>query len=204
MMTRRRSVPRLLHFTATGKEKTLSEPDHEVTTGSRRAFDGRMLHVRVDDVTLPSGRTSVREVIEHPGSVIIVPLTSDDDVLMIRQFRHVTGKILLGLPAGLIDPGEEVLETARRELREETGHEAESLRLLTTVFASPGYTEERSSIVLAEGCRPVDQEPDQDEPIELARYAVGELSTLLVPGNTELEDAHAMLGLLWLLRLRGM
>ncbi len=182
----------------------MSELDHEVTTGTRRAFDGKMLHVRVDDVTMPSGRVSVREVIEHPGSVIIVPVTPDDEVLMIRQFRHVTGRVLLGLPAGLIDPGEEIMATAERELREETGHEAESLRLLTTVYASPGYTEERSSIVLAEGCRPVEQEPDEDEPIELARYAVGELSTLLVPGETELEDAHAMIGLLWLLRLRGM
>ncbi len=182
----------------------MPELDHEVMTATRRAFDGKMLHVRVDDVTLPSGRTSVREVIEHPGSVIIVPVTADDDVLMIRQFRHVPGRVLLGLPAGLIDPGEEIMETARRELREEIGHEAESLRLLTTVYASPGYTEERSSIVLAEGCRPVEREPDQDEPIALARYAIGELSTLLIPGNTELEDAHAMIGLLWLLRLRGM
>lgn len=179
-------------------------PDHEVTIGSRRAFDGKLLHVRVDDVTLPSGRTSVREVIEHPGSVIIVPVTIDDRVIMIRQFRHVTGKILLGLPAGLIDPGEEILETARRELREETGHEAASLRLLTTVYASPGYTDERSSIALAEGCRAVDHETDPDEPIKLVRYGVAELPSLLVPGDTELEDAHAMIGLLWLLRLRGM
>jgi len=179
------------------------DQDHEVTTGSRRAFDGKMLHVRVDDVTLPSGRASVREVIEHPGSVIIVPVTPADEVLMIRQFRHVTGRVLLGLPAGLIDPGEEIMATARRKLREETGHEAETLQLLTTVFASPGYTEERSSIVLAKGCRPVAREADPDEPIELARYAIGELPALLVPGDTELEDAHAMIGLLWLLRLRG-
>lgn len=179
-------------------------PRHEVTIGSRRIFDGKMLHVRVDDVTLPSGRTSVREVIEHPGAVIIVPVTLDDQVIMIRQFRHVTGRILLGLPAGLIDPGEEIMETARRELREETGHEPGSLRHLTTVFASPGYSEERSSIVLAEGCRAVERESDPDEPIELVRYPIAAIPNLLVPGDTELEDAHAMLGLLWLLRLRGM
>jgi ADP-ribose pyrophosphatase len=64
---------------------------HETRTGSRRAFDGRLLHVRVDDVRLPSGRASVREVVEHPGSAVIVPVTSDGHVLMIRQYRHVTG-----------------------------------------------------------------------------------------------------------------
>jgi ADP-ribose pyrophosphatase len=132
-----------------------------------------------------------------------VPVTSDDRVIMIRQFRQAAGRILLELPAGLIDPGEEILATAQRELHEETGYEAGSLRHLTTVFASPGYSEERTSIVLAEGCRAGGHEPDPDEPTELVRYSIGAIPDLLGRGDTKIEDAHAMIGLLWLLRLRG-
>jgi ADP-ribose pyrophosphatase len=204
MMTRRQVAPRFIVPGSYAQEMQVSDvPDHEVTTGSRRAFDGKLLRVRVDEVTLPSGRTSVREVVEHQGSVVIVPVTPDNQVILIRQFRHATGRILLELPAGLIDPGEEILATARRELREETGYEAGSLRHVTTVFASPGYSEERTSIVLAEGCRAGGHKPDPDEPIELVRYPIAAIPDLLVPGDTEIADAQAMIGLLWLLRLRG-
>jgi len=174
---------------------------HEVGFGSRRAFDGHLLHVRVDDVRLPSGRESVREIVEHPGSVVIVALTTDQEVLMIRQFRYATGRYLLELPAGLIDPGEHFMESAARELIEETGYRAGSLRHLTTVFMSPGYTQERSAIVLAKDCQPVDHAPDQDEPIELILRPLASLGELLLPGNTAIEEAQAMLGILWLLRL---
>ena len=174
---------------------------HEMMTGSRRAFDGHLLHVRVDDVQLPSGRKSVREIVEHPGSVVIVPVTSDRRVLLIRQYRYATGRYLLELPAGLIDPGEHMMETAARELKEETGYEADSLRHLTTVYVSPGYSQERSAIVLATGCRKVEHTPDQDEPIELLDVGIDSVPELLVPGNTAIENAQTMLGLLWLLRL---
>lgn len=176
---------------------------HEVKTGSRRAFDGHLLHVRVDDVQLPSGRESVREIVEHPGSVVIVPVTRDRQVLLIRQYRYATGRYLLELPAGLIDPGEHVMETAARELKEETGYEAESLRHLTTIYVSPGYSRERSAIVLATGCRKVEHTPDQDEPIELIEVGIDTIPDLLVPGNTAIENAQTMLGLLWLLRLEA-
>lgn len=174
---------------------------HEVGIGSRRVFDGRLLHVRTDDVRLPSGRESVREIVEHPGSVVIVALTPDLDVLLIRQYRYATGRYLLELPAGLIDPGEHFMAAAGRELIEETGHQAGSLRHLTTVFMSPGYTQERSAIVLAKDCQPIDHVRDQDEAIELIRHPLASLGELLVPGNTAIEEAQAMLGLLWLLRL---
>jgi len=176
---------------------------HEEQTGSARAFDGKLLHVRVDDVRLPSGRESVREIVEHPGSVVIVPVTVADDVILIRQFRHATGRTLLELPAGLIDPGEEILETARRELLEETGYVAGTLRHLTTVYVSPGYSEERTSIVLAEGCVATPHEPDQDEPMQVLTRPLTSIPDLLIPGETVIENAQAMLGLLWLLRLRA-
>lgn len=174
---------------------------HEVKTGSHRAFDGHLLHVRVDDVRLPSGRKSVREIVEHPGSAVIVPVTRERQVLLIRQYRYATGRYLLELPAGLIDPGEHVMETAARELKEETGYEADSLRHLTTIYVSPGYSQERSAIVLATGCQKVEHTPNQDEPIELIEVGIDSIPDLLVPGNTAIENAQTMLGLLWLLRL---
>ncbi len=176
---------------------------HEEQTGGVRAFDGKMLHVRVDTVRMPSGRETVREIVEHPGSVVIVPVTVDDEVILIRQFRHATGRTLLELPAGLIDPGEEILETARRELHEETGYVAETLRHLTTVYVSPGYSEERTSIVLAEGCVATEHEPNPDEPLQILRRPLGSIPELLIPGETVIENAQAMIGLLWLLRLRS-
>lgn len=177
---------------------------HEERIGTRRVYDGHLLHLRVDDVRLPSGRESVREIVEHPGSVVIVPLTAEREVLLVRQFRYATGRYLAELPAGLIDPGEHFMETATRELTEETGYAAESLRHLTTVYVSPGYAQERSAIVLATGCRPVAHVPDQDEPLELIRHPLATLDELLVPGNTAIENAPTMLGLLWLLRLDRM
>lgn len=162
-----------------------------------------MLHVRVDNVRLPSGRESVREVGEHPGSVVIVPVTVNDEVILIRQFRHATGRTLLELPAGLIDPVEEILETARRELHEETGYVAGTLRHLTTVFMTPGYSNERASIVLAEDCVATDHEPDPDEPIQIVTMPIAGIPALLEPGSSEVEDAQGVIGLLWLLRLRA-
>ncbi|MGN6030339.1 MAG: NUDIX hydrolase [Thermomicrobiales bacterium] len=174
---------------------------HEVTTGTRRGFDGKLLHVRVDEVRLPSGAMSGREVIEHPGSAVVLPVTADREVLMIRQYRHAFGRYLLELPAGLIDPGETVVQTAARELIEETGYAAGSLRFLTAVLASPGYTQERTALVLATGCHPVPHEADEDEPIDVLKVPLAELGAFLTPGNTAIENAHAMLGVLWLLRL---
>lgn len=174
---------------------------HEETTGSRRAFDGRLLHVRVDEVRLPSGAMSGREVVEHPGAAVILPVTVEREVLLIRQYRHVFGRYLLELPAGLVDPGEHVVQTAARELIEETGYVAGSLHHLTTVLPSPGYTQERVALVLATGCTPVPHVADEDEPIDLMPMPISALGDLLVPGDTAIENALAMLGVLWLLRL---
>ncbi|HYH10905.1 MAG TPA: NUDIX hydrolase, partial [Thermomicrobiales bacterium] len=85
---------------------TETDKPHEEHLATRRAYDGHILHVRVDDVRLPSGRETVREIIEHPGSVIVLPVTTDGEVLLIRQYRYVTGEVLFELPAGLIDEGE--------------------------------------------------------------------------------------------------
>lgn len=178
-------------------------PRHETTLTSRRAYDGRLVSVRVDDVRLPTGRVSTREVVEHPGSVLIIPVTTDNRVLLIRQYRHVIGRETLELPAGLIDPGETPEITAPRELTEETGYAAGSIRILATTYMSPGYAEEQTTFVLAEGCVPVAHTPDPDEPIALVPTPLSDVPALVEPGSIQIVDAQALLGLLWLLRLRG-
>ena len=96
-------------------------PPLDETLSSRRGFDGAWVHVRVDEVRLPTGRVTTREVVEHPGSVAIVGVTGDGNVLLLRQSHHTIGRTLLGIPAGTLEPGESPEACARRELTEETG-----------------------------------------------------------------------------------
>lgn len=174
---------------------------HEERLSTERAFEGELIKVRVDKVRLPSGSEGVRELVEHPGSVVIVPVTSDGKVLFVRQYRYATGAYLLELPAGLMDEGEDPLTSAKRELLEETSHEAGSMRELCTTYISPGYTEEVTTIFLAENCTPVEYEDDEDEPMQLIYIPLEEIPEILAPGSETVGDAQTMLGMLWLVRL---
>ena len=172
---------------------------HEIRTGSRRAFDGRLLHLRVDDVRLPSGRTSVREVIEHPGSVAILPITATGEILLVRQYRYAVGRELLEIPAGLLDPGESPEAAARRELREETGHEAGKLQLITACFPAAGFSNEHQTRFLATNCTPVPYDADPDEGISLVRMPLGELDARLANNDELFQDGKTGFALLWYL-----
>jgi ADP-ribose pyrophosphatase len=174
---------------------------HEEQTSTERGFDGKLLHVRVDQVRLPSGRPAVREIVEHPGSVVIVPVTVERTVLLIQQYRYAVDEYLLELPAGLIDPGEMVLPAAGRELTEETGYQAGSLEILADVYVSPGYSQERTRIVLADHCEPVPHDPDIDEPIQIIHLSLVQVPDLLTRRSPLVANMQAMLGLMWLYRL---
>lgn len=179
-----------------------TDKPHEQHLATRRAYDGHILHVRVDDVRLPSGRETVREMIEHPGSVIVLPVTTDREVLLIRQYRYTTGESLIELPAGLIDEGEEPEVAARRELTEETGYEAGRLAFLGAAWVSPGYTQEQSHFYVAAECAQVEHEPDEDEPIDVIHVPLADLPELLMPGVSPIRNAQSLLALNWFLRLQ--
>ncbi len=172
---------------------------HERTLASDRAFDGHLLHVRVDQVSLPSGRHSQREVVEHPGSVAIVALTARDELILVRQWRYSIQSELLEIPAGTREPGESPVITAARELREETGYLARELREIATLFPTAGYSTEQMHVFLAASCQRGDRDESGDERTEVVLVPRSELTRLLQPGEHQIRDAKTAIGLLWLL-----
>jgi ADP-ribose pyrophosphatase len=174
--------------------------EHERTLRSERGFDGKLVRVRVDHVQLPSGRESVREVVEHPGAVAILALTIEDEIILVRQWRHAVGARLLEIPAGTREPDEPEAETARRELVEETGFAPGEVKPVLRFFSSAGYSNEELTLLVATGCAPVTRDADPDEGTEVVLVPRADLPLLLEPGEDAIRDAKTLIGLLWLLR----
>jgi ADP-ribose pyrophosphatase len=150
-----------------GEEET--EPLPRVL-GSQMVYAGRVVSLRVDEIALPQGGTALREVVYHPGAVVVAALDSDGHVYLVKQYRHPVRRYLLELPAGGLEPGEEPLAAAKRELREEVGLEAREWTALGSFFSSPGFANERLHAFLARGLLRVPADPDDDEDISVVRY----------------------------------
>jgi ADP-ribose pyrophosphatase len=172
---------------------------HEETTGSRIAYDGGLVRIRVDDVRLPSGRESERVVVEHPGAVAVVGLTPAGEVILVRQWRHAIGRSLLEIPAGTREHGEPAVETAKRELVEETGYRAGEIEEIARFTTSAGYSSEEMTLFLATGCVAHEREASEDERTDVVLVPRAEVARLL-DGPERMEDAKSLIGLLWLLR----
>ena len=167
----------------------------EQVTGSEQIYTGKVLTLRVDRVTLPSGRATTREVVGHPGAVAIVPLLPDGRAVLVRQYRHATGETLLEIPAGTRDvPGETPEATAARELEEETGYRATHLTQVLDFYTAPGFCTERMLVYLATGLSRGDQQLMDDEAIAVELVALDDVPALLARG--ELSDAKTIAGLL--------
>lgn len=165
----------------------------EKRIASTRVFEGRVIKVRVDDVALPTGKRVTREVIEHPGAVAVIAIRKDRSVVMVRQYRHAAGKVLLEIPAGKLDKNEDPDSCASRELVEETGYKAAVIRKLASVYTTPGFTDEIIHIYLAEDLSQAEQNTDEDEFIDIEYYSPEQLKELIKAGH--IEDAKTMLGL---------
>ena len=141
--------------------------------------------VRVDRVRLPNGAEATREVVEHADAVTIVPIDKDGSVVLVRQYRHPLGMTLLELPAGGIEEGEEPLEAAQRELREETGLAAGKLVALGGFYSAPGFLTEYLHLFLANDLTESPLAPDPDEFVEVVRIPVAKLQTMIAWGDVQ-------------------
>ena len=166
----------------------------EKTLSQEYKYKGRIVNLRVDEVELPGGHTSVREVVEHPGGVCVAALTDREELLFIRQFRYPYQEAILELPAGKRSPGEDPLECGIRELKEETGAVAARVEPLGRLYPSPGYTDEIIYLFLATGLSFGDSHPDDDEFLEPERLPLEEAVRRVMDG--ELDDAKTQIAVL--------
>src|ERR1700737_276978 len=161
-------------------------------------YKGPIFGVRRDEVLEPTGVRTIREVITHPGSVVVMPMLPDGRIILIRQYRHAARQFLWELVAGRMEPGESVRRSAARELIEETGYRAKRFRVFLDLFPTPGFLEERMYILLAEGLTLGKAEPEEDEKIVAKAYTRGELDKMIQRGV--LRDAKSIAGLLYYFR----
>jgi ADP-ribose pyrophosphatase len=182
--------------------QTMSD-DHKDLTERRvrgeAVFDGKLLHVRRDVVRLPDGAEATREYIVHPGAVTIIPVLDSGALVMERQYRYPLGRELVELPAGKIDPGESTLETARRELLEETGYTARSWARVATIHPLCGYTNEMIELWLARGLRHEGRRLDHGEFLETFTLALADAVEWVRIGR--ITDAKTIVGVLWAERI---
>jgi len=165
---------------------------------STSIYEGPVFGLRRDEVIEPSGVRAIREVITHPGSVVVLPVLPDRRILLIQQYRHATRQYLWELVAGRIDAGETPKTAAARELIEETGYRAKRLRVFMEFFPTPGFLEEKMFLLLAEGLTAGEAEPEEDEKIISRAYKPKELEEMIRSGK--LRDAKSIAGILFYLR----
>lgn len=167
----------------------------EITLSSQTVFKGKLLHVKADQVRLPNGHESVREYIVHPGAAMIIALLDEQTIVLERQYRYPLNRHFIELPAGKIDPGEDPLHTAQRELREECGYIASEWRHLTTLHPGIGYSNERIELYLARGLTQTGNQLDEDEFLEVLHVPMAEAMNWIRDGR--ITEAKAVTGLLW-------
>lgn len=167
------------------QEKTLKENE---------VFHGHLLHMFNDEVELPNGDISHREVVRHPGGATVCAITEDMEIALVRQYRYPYGEEILELPAGKLEPGEDPAEAARRELKEETGLIADELLPLGTIYPSPGYTDEIIYAYLSIGAKQGEQQLDTDEFVNVVYIPVDKALGMVV--ENELPDAKSQIAIL--------
>ncbi|AQQ53666.1 NUDIX hydrolase [Planococcus lenghuensis] len=169
----------------------------EKTVHSERIYEGKIINLKVDDVTLPNGKQSKRELVEHPGAVAVIAITPDNKLVMVEQYRKALERSIVEIPAGKLEKGEEPAASAKRELEEETGYTAGSFRHIQSFSTSPGFADEVIHLYAAEELKKTEQgaAPDEDEFVELLEVTMEEAEQMMQDGR--IYDAKTAFAVLW-------
>ncbi len=164
------------------------------TLSSEVIYDGRVVHLFLETVRLPDGKTAKREIIHHPGAVAIVPFDADGNVILVRQFRQAARAMLIEIPAGTLEPGEDPLACAIRELQEEIGYKPGKINSLGGIYTAPGYTSEFIHLYIASDLIKSRLAHDADEFIEVLHVPLDEAIQMI--GDARIADGKTVSGLL--------
>lgn len=173
------------------KEKILNE---------KILYKGKIVNIKEVEVELPNGKISKRELVEHPGAVAILPIDTDGNIFFVKQYRMCTGEILLEIPAGKLNYGEDPYQCAMRELEEEIGYKAKKLKLIHTFYTSPGISNEILYLFEAEDLEKTQSNPDEDEFLEIISINKENLETLIE--DNKIKDAKTLIGIYYYLTRR--
>jgi ADP-ribose pyrophosphatase len=173
------------------------QPENPETSVIRHqeVYSGKIVTLDVDTIRLPSGKTTIREVIHHPGGVTAVPVLDDGRILLIRQFRYPIGKFIYELPAGKLDSGQPPRETMARELEEETGYRAAELTYVSSFYTTPGISDELIHFFIARGLTRCAQQLEEGEHITVEAFSPEECREKIHAG--QISDGKTILGLQW-------
>lgn len=166
----------------------------EKTVSERHIYKGNIINVDNLTITLPDGRQATRDIVRHPGASVVVPLNEKGEVYMVRQFRKPIDMVTLEIPAGKLDPGEDPLVCAKRELKEETGLEAKEIQHLVSIHSTPGFSDEVLHMYSATGLSEGESCADEDEFISTEKYPVADLIDMIL--NGKITDAKTIIGVL--------
>lgn len=170
----------------------------EKTVHSEPIFNGKVISLKVDDVTLPNGKVAKREIVNHPGAVAVIAITQENKLILVEQYRKALERSIIEIPAGKLEKGELPELTARRELEEETGLGCNELTYLQTFATSPGFADEVIHLFVARGLYEVEQraQMDEDEFVELLEVSVEEAEQMVA--EQKIYDAKTAFAVLWL------
>ncbi len=175
----------------------------ETTLSSTLIYDGKIVHLYRDEIVLPNGHTSIREVIRHVGAVCVVPLTEEGEVICVRQYRYPHACVLLEIPAGKLDSKEEDRPSAAlRELREETGARCTRLTSIGQLLSTPAFVDEVIDMYLAEGLTFGETDPDEDEFLDIVRIPLPELVDQILCGEVTDAKTQAAVLKVWVMKQR--
>ena len=167
----------------------------EKTLDSKIVYKGKIFNIRRDTVLAVNGKNAYRDILEHNGAAVLLPITKQGKIVLVRQWRQARKQFMLELPAGKVDPGETFEETATRELQEETGYTAENLRYLLTVSPSAGYSEEILKIYLCTELIPGEISLDETEDLDVIECNPKEILQIIVEGK--IQDSKTIIGILY-------